>query len=243
MPYKAPNVGSPPVQRSWSFSDFILVWLGGFLGAAIFLGIGLLFADNDWIVVLGLAGQYLGNLGVLWFVRRRRDADLRFEVEPRDLGFIALGLLLQLIVALLLLPLDELLFPDGRPPQEVAETISSADTSSLLKIALVVTAVVLAPIVEELIFRGVLLRALERRSTRVAIIVSGAIFSAVHILGVDSERILASAAVVLPPIFMLGMLLAWLTLRTGRLGPAIFLHSGWNLLAAIVLLIPSELIT
>jgi membrane protease YdiL (CAAX protease family) len=242
-PLKRAYVGSPPVRWSWSLNDFILVWLGGFLGASVFFGVGLLFADSDWIVVLGLAGQYLGNLGVLWFVRQRKeDDDLRFDVEPRDLGFIGLGLLLQLIIALLFLPLDDLLFPDGRPPQEVAETIGSADTSSLLKIALVVTAVVVAPIVEELLFRGVLLRALEKRSARVAIIVSGAIFSAVHILGLDTERIVTSAALVLPPIFILGILLAWLTLRTGRLGPAIFLHSGWNLLAAIVLLAPSDLL-
>ena len=191
-----------------------------------------------------LAGQYLGNLGVLWVLRQRKeDNDLRFEVEPRDLGFIGLGLLLQLIIALLFLPLDELLFPDGRPPQEIAETMSSADTSSLLKIALVVTAVVLAPIVEELIFRGVLLRALEKRSNRVAMVGSAAIFSLVHVLGLDTERIYVSAAVVLPPIFILGVLLAWLTIRTGRLGPAIFLHSGWNLLAAIVLLVPTDLVT
>ena len=232
------------MRRSWSLSDFFLVWLGGFLGAGIFFGVGLLFAANDWAVVLALAGQYLGNLGVLWVLRHHKeDNDLRFEVEPRDLGFIGLGLLLQLIIALLFLPLDELLFPDGRPPQEIAETMSSADTSSLLKIALVVTAVVLAPIVEELIFRGVLLRALEKRSNRVAIVGSGAIFSVVHILGLDTERIYVSAAVVLPPIFILGVLLAWLTLRTGRLGPAIFLHSGWNLLAAIVLLVPTDLVT
>jgi membrane protease YdiL (CAAX protease family) len=32
------------------------------------------------------------------------------------------------------------------------------------------------------------------------------------------------------------------TLRTKRLGPAIFIHSGFNLLAAVVLLLPTELL-
>jgi membrane protease YdiL (CAAX protease family) len=68
------------------------------------------------------------------------------------------------------------------------------------------------------------------------------VFSAVHVLGLNVDRLLASAVVVLPPIFLLGLILAWLTVRTGRLGPAIFLHSGWNLLAAIVLLLPEELV-
>jgi hypothetical protein len=31
-------------------------------------------------------------------------------------------------------------------------------------------------------------------------------------------------------------------LRSNRLGPAIFIHSGFNLLAAIVLLLPPELL-
>jgi membrane protease YdiL (CAAX protease family) len=53
---------------------------------------------------------------------------------------------------------------------------------------------------------------------------------------------LQSAAVVLPPLFVLGLLLAWITQRSGRLGPAIFIHSGWNLLAAFVLLLPPEVL-
>jgi len=43
-------------------------------------------------------------------------------------------------------------------------------------------------------------------------------------------------------LFILGVILAWLTHRSGRLGPAILLHSGWNLLAAVVLLLPSEVL-
>ena len=46
----------------------------------------------------------------------------------------------------------------------------------------------------------------------------------------------------MPQLFIVGIVLAWVTLRNGRLGPAIFIHSGFNLLAALVLLIPSELL-
>ena len=46
----------------------------------------------------------------------------------------------------------------------------------------------------------------------------------------------------LPPLFLLAILLGWLTERTGRLGPAFFVHSGFNLLAALILLIPPELL-
>jgi membrane protease YdiL (CAAX protease family) len=73
-------------------------------------------------------------------------------------------------------------------------------------------------------------------------VITALVFALVHLLGVDPDRFLASAAVVAPPIFLLGLMLAWLTIREGRLGPAIFLHSGWNLLAALVLLLPGELL-
>jgi len=229
--------------KSWSVADFLLVWLGGFVGTGVFLGLAFLFENDDLAIVLGLAGQYVGNLGVLWLLSRLKDdASLGFQVEPRDTLYIGLGLVLQLALGLLLLPLAEFLFPDGQPPQEVAEIIGSADSSALLKMSLVLAAVVMAPITEEVIFRGVLLKALRNHSNRFIMVVTAAVFSSVHILGLDFERIWASAVLVLPPIFLLGLLLAWVTLRTGRLGPAIFLHSGWNLLAALVLLIPSDLL-
>ncbi len=68
------------------------------------------------------------------------------------------------------------------------------------------------------------------------------VFSVFHLLGLDPTRMLQAAAVVLPQLFIVGLVLAWLTLRTGRLGPAIFVHSGFNLLAAVVLLLPPELL-
>lgn len=230
-------------SRSWTVVDFVLVWLGGFFGTGVFLAIGLAFEREDVGLVLALAGQYIGNLGVLWLLKnRKKDGDLRFIVEPGDIVYVGLGLILQMAIALLFLPLAQLLFPDGRPIQEVSEVLADESTTTLLKSALLAAAVLLAPLTEELVFRGVLLRALEHRTRRVAIVVTAAVFAAVHILGLDVNELWASAAVVLPPIFLLGLVLAWVTLRTGRLGPAIFLHSGWNLLAALVLLVPPEVL-
>jgi membrane protease YdiL (CAAX protease family) len=139
------------------------------------------------------------------------------------------------------LPLSDLLFPDGRPQQEVAEVLANADTT-FLRVALVSAAVVLGPITEELMYRGVLLKALQARGRTFALIVSSVVFAAVHLTGVDTTQLLASAAVFLPPLFLLGLILAWITQRTARLGPAIFLHSGWNLLSAFVLLLPTEML-
>ena len=229
------------MNRSWTVIDFVLIWLGGLFGTGVLVALGVLADNDDMLIILGLAGQYIGNLGVFFLLRRtKEDRSVGFSIEAGDFFYIALGLVFQIAMALLILPLANLLFPDGRPPQEIAETIANAD-SLLLQVTLVSVAVVIAPITEELLFRGVLLKALERRGEVFAVVISALVFSSVHILGLDLESLWKSALVVLPPLFLLGLVLARLTQRRGRLGPAIFLHSGWNLLAAFVLLLPSDL--
>jgi membrane protease YdiL (CAAX protease family) len=109
-------------------------------------------------------------------------------------------------------------------------------------VAAMVTAVVLAPVTEELIFRGILLKTLEGRGRRTIMVVTSLDFAAFHLLGLQPSRILQAAAVVLPQLFVVGLVLAWVTLRSKRLGPAIFIHSGFNLLAAVVLLLPPEML-
>jgi membrane protease YdiL (CAAX protease family) len=230
------------VSRSWSVYDFILIWLGGLVGAGVFFVAAEAIGNEDWTTVLSLAGQYIGSLGALWILTRSRQvSEIGFAINPGDFFYVALGLVLQIAVALLFLPLSNLLFPDGRPQQEVADVIANADTI-LLQVALVSAAVVLGPLTEELMYRGVLLRALEKRGKIFALIITSLVFAAVHLPGLDTSQLWASAAVFLPPLFLLGLFLAWITQRTGRLGPAIFLHSGWNLLSAFVLLLPTEVL-
>ena len=238
----APALVCPPVERPWTVGEFILIWLGGLVGTLVFGIASLAIGDRDLLVLLGLAGQYVGNLGVFWWmVRSRPHQDIGLDVRGGDFAYIGIGILFQVAVAVMFLPLSDLLFPDGRPPQEVADLISDA-SSLVLKVGLVLAAVLLAPVTEEILFRGVLFNALRKRGDRFAMVVSSLVFAAAHALGLDVERMWQSALVVLPPIFALGMILAWVTRRSGRLGPAIMLHSGWNLLASLVLLIPSDLL-
>lgn len=237
------SVGSRHVIRSWTLLDFVLVILGGFLGASVFAAIGVA-ADNDEVfVVLALTGQYIGHLFVLWLVNRSKPRDsLGFEVQGRDSGYIFAGLGLQLGLSILFLPLVWLLFPEGGPAQEIGDVMADLESGGARLTSLMVS-VVLAPITEELAFRGVLIKALGDRSKRVLIVASALVFSLFHVLGLATGNLLAAAAVVLPQLFIVGLVLAWVTLRSGRLGPAIFLHSGWNLLAALVLLLPPEVLS
>lgn len=195
------------------------------------------------VMVTGLIGQFAGNLVVYWLLSRAKEpGQLNTSLTLRDLSFVALGLVSQLVVALTMAPLTLHFFPDGVPPQEISEILGSSETSQATRLFLFAAAVVLAPVVEEIMFRGVLLKALLRRGEAFAIVVSSVVFAAVHLGGLQQDRFWQAAAVTIPPILILGIGLAILTTKTGRLGPAIFLHSGWNLLAAIVLLLPPELL-
>ena len=230
------------MPRPWSLLDFLFVILGGFVGAALFVAVSEILGGDELSLVLALTGQYLGHLLVLWLLSRRKNhPDLGFAIEGRDVGYLGLGLVLQLALAVLFLPLSSLLFPDGESAQQVGTAISGLETTSA-RVAAMVTAVVLAPVTEELIFRGVLLKAIEQGGRRTIMVVTSLVFAAFHLLGLDPSRMFQAAAVVLPQLFIVGLALAWVTLRSKRLGPAIFIHSGFNLLAAVVLLLPPELL-
>ncbi len=230
------------MPKPWTLVDFVFVVLGGFLGAAVAVGVSSLLGDGEIVLVLALVGQYVGHLIVFWLLGRRRDQpDAGFSVEGRDVMYLGVGLMLQLALALLFLPLSLLLFPEGDSAQQVGTALAGLETTTA-RVAAILTAVVIAPVTEEIMFRGILIKALGDRSRRMLMVTTALVFSVFHLLGLEPTRMLQAAAVVLPQLFIVGLVLAWLTLRTGRLGPAIFVHSGFNLLAAVVLLLPPELL-
>ena len=83
---------------------------------------------------------------------------------------------------------------------------------------LLLTTVVLAPLFEEVVFRGALLPVLSRVLGRVAAVILSALVFAIAHLSVGE----------LPPLFVLGIGLAVLRLSSGRLFPCILMHSLWN---------------
>jgi uncharacterized protein len=94
-------------------------------------------------------------------------------------------------------------------------------TNRLEQVAVLVAVVVLAPVAEELLFRGVLLRGLKERLGIVAsAVISGFVFSAYHL---DPVGFL--------PRFEIGIVLALLAWKSGSLWPAIAFHAANNALA------------
>lgn len=100
---------------------------------------------------------------------------------------------------------------------------------------------VIAPITEEVIFRGVLLKAMGGFGKLAAILVSALVFAGFHLFGLSGD-FLRGALLIVPSFFLMGVILARVTVRKDRLGPAIFIHSGFNLLALLILLMPPELV-
>lgn len=225
----------------WTLVDFFLVALGGVAGALVF-GIGAyLYSDNEVLVILSLVGQYVGHVAVIWLISRSRslDADsLGFDLRPADALYVGVGVALQIGLALLFVPVQELLLPEGETAQDVAAVLQEL-TTPLGRIAAVVMTTLVAPLVEELMFRGVLHRAMEGRSRRVILAVGALVWAAFHLLGVASAN---AGILVFAQVFVVGLVLGHLALRHGRIGPSIFVHAGFNLLAAIFLLLPPELI-
>jgi len=98
--------------------------------------------------------------------------------------------------------------------------------------AVVIVAVLLAPLAEELVFRGILLRALPARlSPGWRGVVSAAAFALVH-LALDPNALAA-----VPSLFVMGLVLAATVRQTGGLGLAIATHTGFNLVGVLALLL------
>ena len=234
------------VRRSWTLLDFILIWLAGAVVSALAAEAARsLELPDDLRLLVTLAGQFVGILLMfaILYVRRRADGPITFGLATGDARFVLLGIGFQIAANILMQPIARMVYPeDAGPPQMIAEIIGRSSTHGAVRIAFFASAALLAPLTEELLYRGVLFQATRRWGAWVAIITTSVVFTAVHLLGLDPENFAGSAAIVLPPLFVLAILLGWLTERTGRLGPAFFVHSGFNLLAALILLIPPELL-
>lgn len=222
--------------------DLVLVVLGALGGSLAAGGVGAaLTEDTNTILLASFAGQFVGTVGVLWLIARNRDlgADsLGFDIRPSDALYLGLGVVLQIAIALLFIPLQQVLVPEGGPSQDLTQMFGQLDSSGA-RIAMMAIATFLAPLSEELMFRGVLLRALAHRSRTTILLGTSVVFALFHVAGTTSSE---AAILVFLQILLVGLVLAHLTLRHDRLGPAIFVHAGFNLLATLILLLPPEVL-
>ncbi|MEW5313406.1 MAG: hypothetical protein WDW38_004977 [Sanguina aurantia] len=146
---------------------------------------------------------------------------------PTNPAFFALAVLLGLAAPLLGGVLTYLL-AHGNPVTQDIQTLGT-HTPMALRVLLVIAVVALGPLVEELLFRGVLLSSLLHRwPVGWSMAISALLFSVVHLPSMQWSWY------ALPDLALLALGLAWLRLRAGSLWPAVVAHGVNNLLAVMV---------
>ena len=231
-----PPEGRVPVERpgvTWGLGDFFIVYFGGIIAGLVLASIGFGITHDSstdpGALTNGLSflGQFGGWVALMVLVSRRKgrgslQADFGLTVHRRDSWMIAAGIGLEIGLGLLILPLVNLA---GDKHQDVVNELNKAHGVQLALIALV--AGLVAPVCEELLFRGLLLRALRRRISPVgAVAISALVFALAHPL---LDPTIGTVAVV-PALFAMGAVSGALAIRTGNLSKSIFLHIGFNLL-------------
>jgi membrane protease YdiL (CAAX protease family) len=185
------------------------------------------------VTVSDVAALWVGLVGAaVWATRRHGHSSLVEDFGLRvgsawDLVVgAAVGLASQyLLIPLLYLPFEQidhgLAHQLGGPAHQ--DTAAAHGLGPI--IVLFVFLAIGAPIVEELFFRGLLLRGLLGRApVAVAIVVTGLLFALAHF-----------EAVQFPGLAVFGMVLGVLAWRTGRLGPGIAAHAAFNAAAVLSL--------
>jgi membrane protease YdiL (CAAX protease family) len=188
--------------------------------------------SNALFIIVGLP---LIALAMLSLVHRRWPALWSFE-KPPGFGFApatsAYWYVLAFIVGIATPPLGgwltELLAHGQTVSQNVEELSRNAPENLRLPLAMVM--VIVGPLIEELLFRGVLLSALMRRlSTAWSVAISAVLFGVMHLEGLDFKWF------ALPGLILLAVGLAWLRLKSSSLWPAVLAHGVYNLFALIAL--------
>lgn len=117
-------------------------------------------------------------------------------------------------------------------PAQEALTLIAFRSSGMLKVYFIFIGALVAPLAEELLFRGVLLPALARKfGAGAGLLFSAMIFSALHF-----------NVAVLIPIFLLGLAFGAAYLVTGRLGVSIVMHLLFNSVNLAVVLTAPEVL-
>lgn len=155
-------------------------------------------------------------------------AEFGFRAEWLDVPVgLVVGVLLQLVVLpLLYLPVLALLGKDNEDLSKPAKELAGRAEGSLGWILLLLLVGVGAPVVEELFYRGLFQRALLKRGLPVgaSVVLGAAVFAAMHL---ELLQFLG--------LFVFGLVAGVLAHRSGRLGPSIAAHVGFNATTVVTL--------
>jgi uncharacterized protein len=210
-------------------TTWVLCWLAGNLvGGAVLALSGHDSGSGDtpiWLTILGALGLWIPTLIGLQYTSRRygvrsivREYGLSFQ--PIDLLGIPIGALTQLVLLRLLYWPLESWWPETFSSPKVEESARTLYESAhgLWLVGLVLLVVVGAPLVEELLYRGLLQGAFRRRvNDGVALVVVALWFALIHFRPVEY-----------PGLVVIGLVLGTCALVTGRIGMSVVAHCAFN---------------
>jgi membrane protease YdiL (CAAX protease family) len=236
----APDTDVPRGPTRWGLGDAVGGWIVAYMAASL-LG-SLLYAAAGYsaqeisdgelplsMVALGYPPLWLGFVGIpVWAAATKGNGwvrDFRARFSARSLPFDVLaGIGAQLLVVpLVSLPMlwltnttqEEL----GRPARELSEKAHGA--GGILLFILIVG--IGAPVAEELFFRGLLMRALEKRfGTAWAVVGSAVVFGATHFQFLQ-----------FPALTCAGLVFAWLVVRSDSLWSGVVGHTAFNMVTVV----------
>ena len=234
----------PPRDPVWSGWDVVMILVVAVLGIFIFgtlisavlmiTGHGVRAASPAVLRVMLLA-QFLSYIVVLLFMHvlvvrhyHRRFADAvrwHWPREHRWLAYLLSGMALAVLVQLAsaLLPI-----PKTLPIDKYFQSRSAAYIMSVFGISM-------APLVEELFFRGFLYPVLARRlGIAVGVVLTAFGFALVH------ASQLANAWAPLLVLFMVGMVFTMVRVVTSNVAPGFLMHVGYNLMLFSMLYIVTD---
>ena len=191
-------------------TDYLLTFASG--GAVIF-----------GAMILGWAGFMFATY---WAATHKGDGDWRTLLKwrfkasrdiPIAIAFVVIGRGLEWLA---LLGLQAA----GVDTESIGNTSTILDTTGIWLVLIAIGAVIGAPLVEEIFFRGLFLSVAVRNYGKVAaVILTSVVFGVLHM-----QATLASAIFTVTSATILGVAFALLVLRTNRLGPAIASHIAFN---------------
>jgi uncharacterized protein len=211
----------PTYRQSWVFIGwFLLATLIGSIPAVI-LKLGFNFDDAIVLTV----GSIVPNLLLIWFLlRQKRKAAPDFQLSFRSVALRVY--LLLLIVTLTTGILSEPLMNLLHIPDFMGDSFKELYKEPIVSFLLIA---VIAPVLEEIIFRGIVLDGLlKNEPVNKAVIQSALLFGIIHF---NPAQAIGA--------FALGLVMGWVYANTQSLWACIFIHFVNNFTSWLLYQLPS----
>jgi membrane protease YdiL (CAAX protease family) len=231
----SPSESSATVPLGQALALWSLGWsIGGIvLGGAIYAVAPTDGGTGTVTLAVMAVTSWTCLIASLWAAGRLQRVGFRalvaFRIRWIDLVGIPVGVATQVVlVPLIYVPLRSIWpesFDNSALEETARELVDSAGGWRTVLLVLVV--VVGAPVVEEMVYRGLLQRSATAKFGSIGgLIAASVFFGAIHLRPVE-----------LPGLTAAGLVFGYMLLRTGRLGSAIMTHAAFNATGVFALLL------